>query len=67
MVQFFQFVYLCRRRPELDHDEYAEHVLARHVPLALEHLRGLRDYRVNLVERASPEHPEVDGIHTLAW
>lgn len=62
-----QFLHLCRRRPELDHDEYAEHVLGRHVPLALEHLRGLRDYRVNLVERASPEHPEVDGIHTLAW
>ncbi len=62
-----KLLFLCRRRPGLDHDEYVEHLLDRHVPLALRHHPLLRRYLVHPVERISENHPEVDSVNELHY
>lgn len=64
MVKLF---FLCRRRPELSHDDYARRVLEGHVPLALKHHPTMQRYVVNLVERAPQPGPEYDGVAVLGF
>jgi len=45
-----KLIFLCRRRPEIGHDEYVERVLRGHVPLALRHHPTMLGYVVNIVE-----------------
>ena len=60
-----KLVFLCRRRPELTHAQYAAHLLERHVPLALRHHPTLRRYVVNLVEDTRGPVPVLDSIGEL--
>lgn len=56
------------RRPGLAHDEFVEHWLTRHVPLAREHHPALRRYVTNVVdERLSPGGEPLDGIAELTF
>jgi len=55
-----------RRRDGMSHDEFVEHWLTRHVPLALEHHPGLSRYVTNVVdERLSPSGEDWDGVAEL--
>ena len=45
-----KLVFVCRRRAELTRADYAERLLAGHVPLALRHHPSMRRYVVNIVE-----------------
>lgn len=55
-----------RRRDGMTHDEFVEHWLTRHVPLALKHHPGLSRYVTNVVEGAlSEDAPPWDGIGEL--
>ncbi len=61
-------MFLCRRRPDITHDEYAEKVLRGHVPLALRHHPTMRHYVVNIVARAlTPGASEIDSIGELSF
>jgi uncharacterized protein (TIGR02118 family) len=60
-----KLVFLCRRRPELTHAQYAAHLLERHVPLALRHHPTLRRYVVNIVEGTRGPVPALDSIGEL--
>jgi uncharacterized protein (TIGR02118 family) len=60
-----KLVFLCRRRPELTHAQYAAHLLERHVPLALRHHPTLRRYVVNVVEGTRGPVPALDSIGEL--
>lgn len=62
-----KLLFLCRRRTDIDHDTYAEHLLATHGPLALRHHPLLRRYVVHVVERGSADHPEIDSINELHY
>lgn len=62
-----KLLFLCRRRRELEHDEYAARLLEGHVPLALRHHPLMRRYVVHLVERGSGDHPEIDSINELHY
>src|SRR5436309_13758633 len=57
--------FLCHRRADLTHDEYAERLLGGHVPLALAHHATLRRYVVNVVEGTRGTAPPLDSIGTL--
>ena len=46
-----KLIFLCRRRPDLTHEQYVERVLRGHAPLALRHHPTMRGYVVNVVER----------------
>jgi EthD domain-containing protein len=59
--------FLCRRAPGLSHGQYAEHLLARHAPLALRHHVGLRGYAVHLVEDALAGAEPIDSINALDY
>lgn len=55
-----------RRRDGMSHDEFVEHWLDRHVPLALRHHPGLSRYVTNVVEeKLSPAGEAWDGIAEL--
>jgi len=60
-----KLVFLCRRRPEMTHAQYAAHLLERHVPLALRHHPTLRRYVVNIVESTRGPVPALDSIGEL--
>jgi hypothetical protein len=61
-------VALMRRRPDLTHDEFAEHWTECHAPLALAHHAGLYDYTQNVVtERLTAAADEIDGIAELGF
>jgi uncharacterized protein (TIGR02118 family) len=59
--------FLCRRRPDVTHDRYAELLLRGHVPIALRHHPTLRRYVVNLVEASPPGGPDLDSIGELSF
>ena len=62
-----KLVFLCRRRPELTHAQYAAHLLDRHVPLALRHHATTR-YVTNVVEqRLSRTGADYDGFAELVF
>jgi uncharacterized protein (TIGR02118 family) len=55
-----------RRRPGMTHEEFVDHWLNRHVPLALQHHPGLARYVTNVVDqRVSPAGEEWDGFGEL--
>src|SRR6058998_2877386 len=60
-----KLVFLCRRRPDITHERYAELLLDGHVPLALRHHPTLRRYVVNIVEGTRGPAPPLDSIGTL--
>lgn len=62
-----RLVFLCRRRPDLTHDRYAELLLGGHVPIALRHHPAMRKYVVNIVETSPPGWPELDSIGELSF
>ena len=59
--------FLCSRRAELTHAQYAEHLLARHAPLALRHHATLRGYAVNLVDACEDDAPPLDSLNVLEY
>jgi len=60
-----KLVFLCRRRPDLTHEQYVERLLGGHVPLALRHHPTLRRYVVNIVEGTRGPAPALDSIGEL--
>lgn len=64
MVKLF---FLCRRRPDLSRDEYAERLLRGHVPLALRHHPAMRKYVVNIVAESPPDEEALDSIGELSF
>jgi len=56
---------LCRRRPEITHDQYAAFVLEGHAPLALKHHPTLLRYVINITEGTPPGGPEIDSLPAL--
>jgi uncharacterized protein (TIGR02118 family) len=62
-----KLVFLCRRRPDITHDRYAELVLGGHVPLALTHHPAMRKYVVNIVEGRRAGAEELDSIAELSF
>lgn len=54
---------LLRRTEAMTHEQFAEHWLHTHAPLALKHVLGMTRYVINVVrEPLTPGAPEVDGI-----
>lgn len=62
-----KMMFLCRRRPDVDHARYVAMVLHDHVPLALRHHPAMRTYVVNVVERSPPGWPELDSVAALGF
>jgi hypothetical protein len=60
-----KMIYLCRRLPAISREDYAERVLQRHVPLAIEHHPSMRHYVVNIAESDPDEGPELDALPAL--
>jgi uncharacterized protein (TIGR02118 family) len=60
-----KLVFLCRRRPDLTREDYAERVLTGHVPLALKHHSTLRHYVVNIAEGTPKGGPAFDSLPAL--
>src|SRR3989449_9991690 len=60
-----KLVFLCRRRPDLTHEQYVARLLEGHVPLALHHHPTLRRYVVNVVEGTRGPAPPLDSIGEL--
>ena len=61
-----KMIFLCRRRPDIDHATYANHLLDRHVPLALKHHPAMQHYRVNIVdEKRIARSANLDSIGEL--
>ena len=57
-----------RRNPELTHDQFVEHWLEVHRPLALAHHPGLVGYVANVVDEVlSESSPPLDGIGELTF
>jgi uncharacterized protein (TIGR02118 family) len=55
-----------RRRTGMSHDDFVDHWLNRHGPLALRHHPGLIRYVANVVDAPlSPDAPHLDGIGEL--
>jgi uncharacterized protein (TIGR02118 family) len=51
------------RRPDLTHEQFVEHWLTRHVPLAKEHHPAMDRYVTNVVDqRLGTSGPDLDGI-----
>ena len=56
------------RRDGMSHDEFVEHWLHRHKPLALRHHPGLIRYVANVVDgKLTEEAPDLDGIAELTF
>jgi uncharacterized protein (TIGR02118 family) len=62
-----KLVFLCRRRPDLTHERYAELLLHGHVPLALRHHPTMRKYVVNIVEGLRAGAEPLDSIGELTF
>ena len=62
-----KLIFLCRRRPDIDHARYAELLLEGHVPIALDHHPTLRKYVVNIVEDCPAGAEELDSIGELSF
>jgi len=63
-----KLVFLCRRRPDITHAEYAKLLVEGHIPIALEHHPALRKYVVNVVDRVQiPGSRELDSIGELSF
>jgi uncharacterized protein (TIGR02118 family) len=62
-----KLLFLCRRRPDIDHDRYVALLLGGHVPIALRHHPTMRKYVVNVVERAQDGLPPLDSIGELSF
>ncbi len=62
-----KLIFLCRRRPGITHDRYADLLLRGHVPIALRHHPTLRRYVVNVVERAPDGLPALDSVGELSF
>jgi len=62
-----KLVFLCRRRPDLTHEQYVARLLEGHVPLALRHHPTLRRYVVNVVEGTRGPAPPLDSIGELCF
>lgn len=62
-----KMMFLCRRRPDVDHARYVAMVLNDHVPLALRHHPTMRSYVVNVVEQSPPGWPELDSVAALGF
>jgi len=62
-----KLMFLCRRRPKISHERYAELLLNGHVPLALKHHPTMRRYVVNLVESTPPGWDELDSVGALSF
>ena len=62
-----KLIFLCRRRPDLTHDQYVERVLQGHVPLALRHHPTMRGYVVNAVENTGAGLEALDSIAELSF
>ena len=60
-----KLIFLCRRRPDISHERYAELLLGSHVPIALRHHPTLRRYVVNIVEQGRPNEDVLDSIGEL--
>src|SRR5262245_4826961 len=59
--------FLCSRRAELTHAQYAAHLVERHAPLALRHHRTLRGYALNLVDECADEAAPIDSLNLLEY
>lgn len=62
-----KLIFLCRRRPDISHDRYADLLLRGHVPIALRHHPTLRRYIINIVERGPEDELELDSIGELSF
>lgn len=62
-----KLIFLCRRRPDIDHAEYADRLLRGHVPIALRHHPTMRRYVVNVVEGRRAGAEELDSIGELTF
>ena len=63
-----KLIFLCRRRADLSHEQYAERLLRGHVPIALRHHPAMRRYVVNVVDQdaVSGSRP-IDSIGELSF
>jgi hypothetical protein len=59
--------FLCARRPELTHAQYAAHLVERHAPLALRHHGTLRGYVLNVVDDALDGAEPIDSVNALEY
>jgi uncharacterized protein (TIGR02118 family) len=62
-----KLIFLCRRRPDIDHQRYADLLLNGHVPIALRHHPTMRKYVVNIVEQSPPDALELDSVGELSF
>ncbi len=62
-----KLIFLCRRRPDITHDEYVRRLLEGHVPLALRHHPTMRGYVVNVVESTGAGLEPIDSIGELTF
>ena len=62
-----KLVFLCRRRPDMNHGDYADLLLRGHVPLALRHHPTMRKYVVNLVQGLRAGAETLDSIGELSF
>ena len=60
-----KMMFLCRRRPDITHEQFAERVLRGHVPLALQHHQTLRRYVMNVAEGTPEGGEELDSLPAL--
>jgi uncharacterized protein (TIGR02118 family) len=60
-----KLIFLCRRRPDITHERYAELLLTGHVPIALRHHPAMRRYTVNIVEQGPPAEEALDSVGQL--
>lgn len=60
-----KLIFLCRRRPELTPERYADLLLRGHVPLALRHHPTMRGYTVNVVEQVPSGLDPIDSVGQL--
>jgi len=59
--------FLCSRRAELSHAQYAAHLVEKHAPLALRHHHALRGYALNVVEAAADGAAPIDSLNVLEY
>lgn len=62
-----KLIFLCRRRPDITHQRYADLLLNGHVPIALRHHPTMRRYTVNIVERGPDSEAALDSIGELSF
>jgi len=63
-----KLVFLCHRRPDITHEQYAERLLRSHVPIALRHHPSMRRYVVNVVTTGFLPGPrELDSVGELSF